>query len=109
MKDPLTRTERAIVAVIAFCLTMAALFFIAGCPRPIPPPVPPADVDAGVATCETACARLQAMGCRSGDPTPRGAPCVEVCRNTEESGLVSWGVECVTRAMSCSSADTCAR
>jgi hypothetical protein len=75
----------------------------------MPPPVPPTDADAGAATCETACARLQQLGCPSGKPTPKGAPCLEVCEHVQASGLIEWDLICIARAVSCGETDVCAR
>lgn len=62
---------------------------------------------AGAATCETACAHLEQLGCSAAKPTPRGATCVEVCRNVEDSMIVDYGEACVTTAPTCAAADAC--
>lgn len=93
----------AVIMAVAICITLTS------CTKPIPPPQPPTDWDAGGATCETACERLQQLGCPAGQPTPKGAPCVQVCRNVMDSGLIEWDLECLARAVTCGSTDRCAR
>lgn len=94
----------AVIMAVAFCINLA------GCtPKPIPPPQPPTDWDGGAATCETACERLQVLGCPAGKPTPKGAPCVEVCDHVMSSGLIEWDLDCLARAVTCGATDRCAR
>ena len=57
--------------------------------------------------CARACGRLAALGCPEAEPTDAGAPCVEVCRNTEASGVVTFAPECVANATSCDDVDRC--
>jgi len=107
--DPWSKVKLMAGAVVmAACLAIA----LSGCPKPIPPPAPPApdaDTDAGAATCAAACARLQQLGCAAGKPTPKGAPCTEVCENVTSSGLLTWDLDCIARAVSCGATDLCAR
>jgi hypothetical protein len=87
----------------------ALLFVAAGCtwpPVPIPGPTPTPSPDGG-ATCATACEHLGSLGCKAATPTAKGATCTEVCQNTESSGLVAWGVDCVVQASTCEAADAC--
>lgn len=102
---------RSKILIAVGAAVMCACFALAGCPRPIPPPVPTppdADFDGGAATCADACARLQQLGCPAGQPTPRGAPCVEVCENVQQSGVISWDLSCIARAVTCGATDRCA-
>ena len=51
------------------------------------------------ATCETACANGERLGCIWATPTPMGAPCLDVCRN---AGLtVPWNVDALAAANTC--------
>ena len=97
------RLHRAAHAFIVMMLTVVLCAVLAGCPAPLPPPVPPT----GTPTCETACARLEQLGCNAAKATPAGTPCITVCVNVETSGVVIYGVECVTAAESCAAADRC--
>lgn len=74
-------------------------------PPPTPPPVPTVEI----ASCESACARLRALGCPAGQDTPKGAPCERVCENIYASGIWSWDVDCISAATSCAGADACPR
>lgn len=72
---------------------------------PLPDPVePPA-----VPTCATACARAAELGCPHAKPTPKGATCVEVCKNVQSSGFLRWDLRCRSIAASCAAADECER
>ena len=75
-------------------------------PVPTPSPTPTPSPDGG-ATCATACEHLGSLGCKASTPTAKGATCTEVCENAESGGYVSWGVDCVVAAPSCSAADEC--
>ncbi len=92
--------------------------------KPVPPP--PAPIDSGTGgspaadastdvasdvgdACERACQHLALLGCAEAEPTPGGASCVEVCRNVEESGVVSLDLECVAQVVRCEDLDGCAR
>lgn len=77
---------------------------IAGCAtNPVPPPQPPP----GAPTCASACERLEELNCIAAKPTPAGATCRDVCANIEDSGVIEYGVACVTSAPSCSAANDC--
>lgn len=79
---------------------------LAGCATtPTPTPVTPSPP--GTPTCETACDHLAQLGCTAAQPTPAGATCLEVCTNIEDSGVIVYGVKCVTDAESCAKADNC--
>jgi hypothetical protein len=97
------------IMVGAVLMTAAFAIVFLSCTKPLPPPAPPTDVDAGAATCQTACARLQQLGCPAGEPTPKGVPCLEVCLRVQESGLIDWNLDCVARALTCGATDRCAR
>jgi len=107
--DTIWKIVKAAILFAAILMAFAIVISLTGCPRPMPPPIPPTDADAGGATCETACARMQQLGCPAGRPTPRGAPCIEVCAAAEASGLISWNVACVTSANTCGASDHCTR
>ena len=86
-------------------LLAVALAAFAGCPRPInPPPNPDASPD-----CVSACARLAALGCRAGQPTPKGRPCTDVCERAASSGVIEWDVACIARAQTCDETEGCTR
>lgn len=89
-------------------VVLAALiaFFASGCGTVKPPgptPLPPAPVDPSGATCETACARIEELGCGGG---PR---CVPACENVQASGVFAYDVGCLTRAQDCAAVDACYR
>lgn len=94
-----------IVRLVATVTLIVAALSLAGCPRPVPTPLPPPPD--GAASCVTACTRLEQLGCSAARPTPAGGDCVQVCENIELSGVVAYGVECVTQANSCQTADAC--
>lgn len=81
-----------------------SVLLLAACPQPRPPQPPP-----GAATCETACKRLEQLGCAEAQPTPQGATCVDVCTHVQESGILTLDLECRTRAQSCEETDRCER
>lgn len=87
------------------------LLFLSGCPKPLPVVPVPSPGDAGdvEATCVTACARLTELGCLAALPTPEGASCVTVCQNIQESGVMLWNLDCVSKATNCKAADFCNR
>lgn len=91
-------------------LPLMLLLSLSACPRPIPAPVPPSPGDGGeVATCVTACARLTELACLAALPTPEGASCVTVCQNIQESGVMLWNLDCISRSPSCNATDVCNR
>lgn len=56
------------------------------------------------AGCEEACDRLSVLGCPEGEPTPAGAPCVEVCEN----GMAGrYDLACVAGIESCQRLQSC--
>lgn len=76
---------------------------LAGCHKPLPPPVPPSQADGG-ATCEAACAHLRALGCPSAQPTADNS-CTLMC--SVPAGLQALNVNCILSASSCEAADNC--
>lgn len=70
-------------------------------------PAPGPDGPSTGATCETACARLEALGCEAAKPTPGGEECAAVCENAQASGFVKWDLGCRTEAPTCDAADEC--
>lgn len=80
---------------------------VCACPTPPKPPVPPPPP--GAATCADVCQHATELGCEISKPTAKGATCLDVCRNVQESGIVSWDLECRLRASTCGEADSCER
>lgn len=77
---------------------------------PLPPPEPVHPTDPTLsADCRGACERGWAMSCEWAEPSPHGGACEERCASVQESGLVTWDLECRVRAPSCSAADACER
>lgn len=74
------------------CLILAA--FLTAC---VPAQYPPAAND-----CAAACAHLRELRCETGEPTPGGATCEQVC----EAGP-AFPLACMTRVDSCEAADAC--
>ena len=70
---------------------------IQGCHHPAPPLPNAAD-------CSGACARLAALGCEGGKPTPAGAKCETfLCALP----ISSAHAVCISRAASCDAAEAC--
>ncbi len=88
---------------------LAAAAFV-GCASCRSTPIAPDDVvDGGDDPCARACQRLATLGCAEAAPTDAGATCVEVCRNTEASGVVSLDPACVANIATCDEVDACVR
>lgn len=70
---------------------------------------PDAQVDdaAPRATCASWCLHALALDCPAAKPTPKGASCVAVCDNVQDSGVVQWNLTCRSTAKSCAAADDC--
>lgn len=90
----------------------------AGCPKPLPGPVPPNDGDAAAparadrpASCSDLCSLGTALGCDWSADTRAGAHCEDVCLNATSGGPLVWNLECrVGNLMSgrgCHSVDLC--
>lgn len=93
---------RAGGVVIVIALVFAIVVALAGCGT-VKPPHPEPVVDPTGATCASACARLEELGCAAG---PR---CVPACENVQASGVFSYDVGCLSRAADCEAADVCNR
>jgi len=88
--------------VILIALLFAIFIALAGCGT-VKPPHPEPVVDPTGATCASACAHLEELGCGSG---PR---CVPACENVQASGVFSYDAGCLWRALDCAAADACFR
>jgi len=108
VKLALNRTKVVDVVMIVAALVLATLAMAASsCQRPIPPPVPPTQVDAGApmdgeATCTTACENIFALGCPD-----KPSRCIEACENVQASGVFAYDVSCITRAKDCAAVSAC--
>lgn len=94
-----------IVRMLTLVVLLGSLgFSCASCtgPTPVPNPLPPPQDNA---TCETACARGAALGCTWAAPTPKGAPCTDVCQNA--ATLVPWNVGCLSTIATCNDTSAC--
>ena len=65
-------------------------------PLPVPAPTPPPPAPAPSTTCESACARLRALGCPESASTAHGAPCEAVCAVADDAMVIDPG--CVASA-----------
>lgn len=90
------------------------LLLLAGCPKPpTPPPVRPDAADAAPAACASTpaicayCARMRALGCAEGHPTPNGQPCEVVTENVQGLPYAAMDLGCRTGASSCAAANGC--
>lgn len=77
--------------------------------NPLPPatPLDPPPTPGTAADCKAACAHLVALHCPSGDPTPQGGTCEQVCLNTEESGYASMNPRCLAQIKACADEEAC--
>ena len=92
-------------------LTLILVFFLASCtfpPSPGPEPEPP-NPPVEPATCEGFCEHGETLGCEWTKPSPEGTTCVEVCESVQNSGIVTWDLECRVAAKSCEEVDQCER
>jgi hypothetical protein len=62
-------------------------------------------VDSDTASCATACARLRALDCASGTPSPAGVSCEARCEAYQ--GFAPWNLACRTGASTCAESDAC--
>lgn len=84
-------------------------FMLCACPDK-PPNPPPVDRDASApATCGDVCTHYRELGCKQGNPTPKGASCETVCENYQTSGIAKWNLACRVGVKSCESLDDCER
>lgn len=90
-------------------LALVTGLLVAGCPLPGPPepPGPPPGPHPQGATCVTACAKLNELGCPEGEPTPDGKSCEAVCENVQASGIISWNLDCRSVITECGQTDSC--
>jgi hypothetical protein len=89
------RKWRALAAFAAFALLTACHV------------IPPTPTPTGAATCEDVCVRGRQLGCSYANPTPRGATCVEVCKDVVAGGDFTLDLECRARAATCAAAEAC--
>jgi len=87
---------RSIHLVAAICGILAA-HLVQGCRHPAPPL--PDGVD-----CNAACARLSALECEGGKPSPAGTPCTTfLCTLPISSAHAA----CISHADTCATAEAC--
>lgn len=55
-----------------------------------------------------ACARLRALGCDSGKPTPGGATCEDVIRASSAAGVV-YDLHCLAKLSTCAGEPKCSK
>lgn len=103
-----SRVRNALLAV-----PLCVLGWFVAC-HPSDPIAPaPADADPEIELllkqdrCAAACSNLRRLSCPEAKPTPKGAPCEEVCRSVEKSGLASYHPVCVARVRSCAHVSSC--
>ena len=113
------------IKVLIGGLCLIFLVCIAGCPKPLPTPNPPtpdavdattpapaptptvdASSNAGY-TCTTVCTNLKNRKCPGANKTVKGSTCVDVCQNTQDSGIVSWDLKCRSTQTTCAAIDAC--
>jgi len=90
-------------------LGLIMLAALAGCPKPVPPPVNPTPdaADAAPAVCTAAadvcayCAHMRALRCPEGQATPKGASCEDVTTNVQSLDYARMDLACRTKAGSC--------
>lgn len=113
MRERDTRIGKLAIEVIVSIATVTLLCLgCQGCqPKPVPPPnPPPAAVDGAVpvsCTCAGYCENLSRHFCKGAEPTPAGASCLEVCNNTQQSGIVQHDLCCRQTAGTCSAIEAC--
>lgn len=95
-------------------ILFALALLLSACPRPLPPPTPPTPgtADAGPPDeakrpCLAVCRTLARLGCPAAAPTPEGASCTRVCENVQNSGVLTWKIDCMKKAKTCDEADQC--
>jgi hypothetical protein len=108
-------------------LGLILLICMAGCPKPLPNPNPPspdavdattpaptpsptptvdASSNAGY-TCTSVCTNLKNRKCPGANKTVKGSTCVDVCQNTQDSGIVTWDLKCRSTQTTCAAIDAC--
>ena len=104
-----------LISVLIFCF-----LFLYGCDpqQPVlPKPKPPVktiddggtweDPEPGKDVCESACNRLQKLGCEEGRPTKGGTPCYQVCKDNQLSEVTNLHPDCVATKHSCAQVQEC--
>lgn len=78
---------------------------LAGC---LPEPVNPDAEEPNYVgeDCPAYCSNMQRLGCEEGKPTPNGASCLEVCKNSL-TGPVPFNTACASKAVSCEESEGC--
>lgn len=103
--------QRSLLVLASFFLVFASIVEgVASCggtpqipdPKPVPD-LPPFEDP----TCEDACRKLQSLECQAGEETEDGSSCEEVCENLQESGIVSWDLQCMTEIENCDQVANC--
>lgn len=61
------------------------------------------------AECPHLCDHMLIMNCPGAKTTPKGATCVEICTNVQNSGVISWDMQCRLTAATCAAMDECER
>src|SRR6185295_12823200 len=93
---------------LLLCVTLAT--FVAGCPKPSPPPVTPS-YDAAACTSTPAvcayCAHMRQLGCPEGGDTPNGSSCEAVTENVQAVGYAAMDLACRTSKDSCAEVNRC--
>lgn len=113
------------LGALGILFILGALIMMTARCRPIVPPAPPPDVDAGPpieptqpGDCSRACARLRELRCPWADDTPGDdgqlgtaddGICEGVCEAAERAPETSLNPRCVVAANSCEEADACTR
>ena len=91
----------------AFVLPLVLFYACSPTPSPEPPKPPGPDAWVEGATCADACNHMAILGCEEAKPTPKGATCVEVCENVQNSGVMTWNLDCLMGTKSCAQVDVC--
>jgi len=85
-------------------LALFVALFVACQAEPVTPAPPPYRPNTSVAE---ACEHLRTLGCREGQPTPKGATCETVYADVNASGLARFNADCVVVQASCKDALAC--
>ncbi len=79
---------------------------LTACPPTDKPPPDPGKVYPEGGSCTAACEHMRSLDCELGKPTPKGAPCVEVCKNADNNGF-PWPVQCMLGSTTCEQLEAC--
>lgn len=104
-----------VVRIAIATAILTAILSLTGCPKPGPTPVTPTTPDAATSdadiprqlTCADFCQHCSTLGCKCADPSPGGVSCLDLCANVQNSGVISWDLDCRVRAASCPAIDGC--